>query len=348
MATETTAGARVYVVLVNFGDPADTLECLETVFRLDHSAFHVIVCDNGATDASVTAITDWAAGRRSAPVKGRIGHELTATPLAKPIPCEVLDADLMDRHTTAQAPADDASPELTVIRSARNRGFAGGNNLGLRYGLACGDAAWFWLLNNDTVVPPDSLRALVSHCATRPQIGQCGSTILYYDTPERLQAMGGGRYNPWLGRVTLTGFQKPFRSGAAASESLDFVHGASMLVSRNFVQTVGLMDERYFLYFEELDWNARSAGRFALGHAPSSIVFHKEGSSAGSASRRPAQRSRLADYHSLRSRMIFTARHRPWALPTVWLGLFLVLLNRIRRRQWDRLPMVLGLMAGRL
>src|SRR5690606_38340141 len=122
----------------------------------DYPAFHVIVCDNGATDASVTAITDWAAGQRSAPIKGPAGHELTAIPLEKPIPCTVLDADSIDLHPTPQTRADDAGPALTVIRSVRNRGFAGGNNLGLRYGLARGDAAWFWLLNNDTAVPPDS------------------------------------------------------------------------------------------------------------------------------------------------------------------------------------------------
>src|SRR3546814_1772882 len=110
-----------------------------------------------------------------------------------------------------------------------------------------------------------------------PDIGICGSTLVYYATPERVQALGGGRYAPWFGRFRLDGFEQRFVLGRPAAAGLDFVHGASMFVSRAFVETVGLLDERYFLYFEELDWTARAGRRFRLGHAPDSVVSHKEG-----------------------------------------------------------------------
>ena len=335
---------RAYIVLVNFGDPADTLECLETLFRLDYPDFRVVVCDNGATDASFDALKRWADGDRPVEPSGTIGRWLAPAPVPKPLPYRVVSAEAAADHTTTPEPP----PALVFIRSTENRGFAAGCNLGLRYALAQGDAAWFWLLNNDTAVPPHALDALISHCVGRPEIGICGSTLVYYDTPDRIQALGGGRYDPWLGRMHLLGFEQPYVHGLAATPAdLDFVHGASMLVSRAFVEAVGLMDERHFLYFEELDWTARAAGRFALGHAADSVVFHKEGRSAGSATRAPAERSRTADYHGLRSRLLYTRRHRPWALPTVWLGLIVALANRMRRRQWDRVPMILGLMAGR-
>jgi len=334
----------VYVVLVNYGHPADTLECLDTLFGMDYPDFRVIVCDNATTTASFGMLRDWADGEISAGPAGETGRRLMAGRTRRPIPYLAVTAEAIDDDAVEPGRA----PPLVLIRSAHNRGFAGGCNLGLRYALSRGDAAWFWLLNNDTAVTPDALTALVAHCAARPEIGLCGSTLRYYDTPDRLQALGGGRYDPWLGRMHLLGFQQPAVPGVGAGPGdLDFVHGASMLVSRAFVDAVGLMDERYFLFFEELDWTARAGGRFALGHAPGSIVFHKEGASAGSATRRPQARSRTADYHGLRSRLLYTRRHRPWALPTVWLGLLGALANRIRRRQWDRVPMILSLMAGR-
>lgn len=335
---------RAYVVIVNFGDPSDTLECLETLFRMDYPDFRVVVCDNAATATSFDALRAWADGARQAIAAGVTGRCLLPAPVQKPIPYEVLTAEaVIDGQLDPEAHAS-----LVFVRSPTNRGFAGGCNLGLRYAMADREAAWFWLLNNDTAVMPDALTALVAHSADRPEIGLCGSTLIYYDAPDRLQALGGGRYDPWLGRMHLLGFQqKPGPGMAAAPDDLDFVHGASMLVRRSFVETVGLMDEDYFLYFEELDWTARAAGRYALGHAPGSVVFHKEGASAGSTTREPARRSRTSDYHGLRSRLLYTRRHKPWALPTVWLGLWAVLANRIRRSQWDRVPMILSLMAGR-
>lgn len=339
---------RVCVVLVNYGDPADTLECLDSLFRMDYPDFRVVVCDNGSTEASRRAILDWAAGRREAPIAGETGRRLLPGRLARPIPCATVDAEAVDAGVVEYDAADPADAPMVLIRSDRNRGFAGGCNLGLRVGMARAETAWFWLLNNDTAVMPDALGALVARCAAEADIGLCGSTLRYYHAPDRIQALGGGRYDPWLGRTHLLGSDQPAQPGLAASPAdLDFVHGASMLASRAFVEAAGPLEESYFLYFEELDWVARAGGAFALGHAPDSIVFHKDGGTAGSATRDPARRSRIADYHGLRSRLIYTRRHRPWALPTVWLGLIGALGNRVRRRQWDRVPMILGLMAGR-
>src|SRR3546814_18462648 len=75
-----------------------------------------------------------------------------------------------------------------------------------------------------------------------PDIGICGSTLVYYATPERVQALGGGRYDPWFGRFRLDGFEQRFVLGRPAAAGLDFVPGASMFVSRAFVETVGLLE----------------------------------------------------------------------------------------------------------
>lgn len=335
---------RVSVIIVNYGPGWDTLECLESVLRLRHRNRQVVVCDNGPDGGATSLLRAWAAGGLNllAPAEARL-RRLVRPPVPKP----VRYALYRDAEVEAGAVRPDPSLPLVLIASAANRGFAGGSNLALRYAALAGGADYFWLLNNDTVVEPEALSALLETAEADPAIGLCGSTLLDYHRPHRVQARGGGRYDRWLGRTSLAGRGEAAETATpAAGPALDFVHGASMLVRRAFLDAVGPLEERYFLYFEELDWAARAGGRFRLGYAPGSIVYHKEGGAAGSAARAPALRSRLADRHGIRSRILFTRRFHPWALPTVYLGLLGAMLNRARRRQWDRLPMILRLMIG--
>ena len=95
-----------------------------------------------------------------------------------------------------------------------------------------------------------------------------------------------------------------------------YVVGASMLVSRQFVQTIGLMEESYFLYSEEIDWATRAKGSFLLAYAPASVVYHKEGGSTGAKSG-ARTRNPLVDYYGCRSRLVFTLRFVKLAVPTV-------------------------------
>lgn len=112
-----------------------------------------------------------------------------------------------------------------------------------------------------------------------------------------------------------------------------------MLVSRDFLREVGLLSEDYFLYFEELDWAVRAKGKFELAYAPQSIVYHKEGGSAGARSTE-AEKSWVADYHFIRNRIVFTRKFLPAMLPTVYFALFIALLRRARRGRWDRVRMI--------
>lgn len=238
-------------------------------------------------------------------------------------------------------------PDHTLLLSERNRGFAGGTNLGIRYAMRQG-ADYLWILNNDTVVEPESLDALLERMRESGRTGICGSRLVYLDQPDVLQALGGGTYNRWLGITRYIGEGAPARMKVDAGEierQLAYVSGASMLVSRRFIEEVGLMNEEYFLYYEELDWMERAEGRFELGFAPDSIVYHKEGASIKANTLQRNRKSKLADYYQLRNRIRFTRNYHPFMLPTVYLGLCAALLNRIYRLQWDRVPMILGLMA---
>ena len=237
-------------------------------------------------------------------------------------------------------------PELTLLQSGANLGFAGGNNVGLRYALERG-AEYVWLLNNDTLVEPDALTVLVDKMQRDPGLGLCGSTLLYEAARDTVQALGGARYNRWLGTVQHIG-EHQARSRThrrRRSKSSSTISSARRcLASRPFLERVGLLQDDYFLYFEELDWAARARGTFRLGYASRSIVYHKEGSSSGGTGRAKAAKSYTADLYALKNRVRFTRRFYPYALPTVYLGLGVALVNRVRRRQWNRVALVARIM----
>jgi GT2 family glycosyltransferase len=342
----TGAPNTVYVVLVNSNGWGDTTECLESVFRSRHPSFRVVVCDNGSTDGSMDRVRAWAEGRLDAPYdRGHRLASLVTPPVPKPVRYTVLS-----RGAAEQGGGDrgaDAAP-LVLIDTGANLGFAGGCNVGMRFALRQPDCRYVWLLNNDTVVDPGALGALVDRLAARPEAGQCGSRILFYHDPTLVQVLGGDRFNKWLAITRPEGLGRPATEPvdpAVVEARLSYIMGASLCVTRTFVEQVGLLDESYFAYFEELDWLARAGGRFALAYAHESIVYHKEGRGIGS-DRKGARRSLIADYFLARSRLRFTRRYAPAALPSVAVAVFLSALNRVRRRQLDRALMILRVLVS--
>jgi GT2 family glycosyltransferase len=333
-----------YVLLVNWNRWGDTTECLESVFRSRYDSYRVVVCDNGSTDGSLEKIRGWAAGCVEAPHDPQ--HPLAglvSPPVAKPISCAVLSRAEAERGGSPS----DASASLVLIDDGANLGFSGGCNVGLRYALRQPDCRYVWLLNNDTVVDPGALRALIARLEAKPGAGQCGSRLLFYHDPGLVQTLGGERYNKWLaGSRPVSLHSVSGHDLAAAVESrMSYVTGASLCATREFVEAAGLLDESYFAYFEELDWLARAGGRFALAYAHDSIVYHKEGRGIGS-HRAGVKRSLIADYFLARARLRYTRRYVPLALPTVMVAVLLTAVNRLRRRQPDRARMVLRVLLS--
>ena len=330
----------VYIVLVNYNGWRDTVECLESLFRCAYTDFRVLVCDNGSSDGSLEKIADWAEGKLGATTERGGEGGAQERPL------------LYARYRRDQAeaggdPAEKAS--LVLIDCGGNLGFAGGNNVGLRYALARDDFRYAWLLNNDTVVEPDALGHLVQRLAEAPQGGLCGSTLIHYHDRATVQALGGGWYCKWLGLAWHLGrFSRWPRAvdREKVERQMSYPVGASIMITRRFLAEVGLMCEDYFLYFEELDWVLRAERRFALLYAPQSVVYHKVGATVGTSSN-PARKSALCDYWNARNRLFFTRRWYPEAFPTVYLALCCTLLARVLLFRWDRVPQLVRLLVGR-
>jgi len=298
-------GEHVYIIVLNWNGWRDTIECLESLIRLDYPNYTIVVCDNASSDDSWDQIRRWVCGDVTASCTNRQLAHLISPPVAKPIPSI--------SHSSPDASLNSPTPRcpLVLIQTGSNLGFAGGNNVGLRYALSHTDCKYFWLLNNDTVVKADSLSRMVEQMSSDQHLGICGSTLLDYASPQTIQTLGGKRYSSWNGRVLTRKHTMQL-----SSQSIDYVQGASMLVRREFLETVGLMEEGYFLYFEEIDWAMRSRGRFRLGYAPLSIVYHKEGASIGTHTRRQ-QRSLLAEHYATRNRLLFTRKFYPALVPSV-------------------------------
>jgi GT2 family glycosyltransferase len=165
-------------------------------------------------------------------------------------------------------------PDLLLLKSGKNLGFAGGNNIGIRYALAHG-ADFIWLLNNDTKPAPGALTALVAKALTDHRIGAVASICYYADEPSRVQAWAGSRVNLNIGYVHLS--TEPHEDDWFHS-----LNGTSMLVSRNALEAVGLLDEDFFLYWEDTEFSLRLRKKgWRIAAAPDSMVLHKVNASTG-------------------------------------------------------------------
>jgi GT2 family glycosyltransferase len=179
--------------------------------------------------------------------------------------------------------------EFTLIESQQNLGYSGGCNLGIRAARALLEPpAYIWLLNNDTTVEGDSLIALLME-SWRTGGGLAGSLLLY---PDGSYQQVGTRFNRWTGRAR--GYREnDVRDGMP----VEMLTGASMLIPMKVVARVGLLNERFFLYFEDGEYSLRCANAgFPLTVSLNSRVYHHEGASTGKSS--PAtqyyyQRNRL-------------------------------------------------------
>jgi GT2 family glycosyltransferase len=328
MSAETllTRPAAVAVILVNWNGWRDAVECIGSLLEQTHASLHVFLVDNDSRDQSVESISAWCATPTTeAHWRAHDGVARITDRSTSAIAVRVVD------HTGKVLPPPPQGCRVTLIRSGGNLGFAGGCNVGMR---AAGVERYdfFWLLNCDTVVHRDALAALVRRAQASERIGLVGSTVRYYDRPHIIEALGGAR----LRSATLTtrqiGQGQPLdatpRGQAEVEREMVYVAGASMLVSNTFVREVGLMQEDYFLYFEELDWAMRGRDKFAWGYAPDSHVFHKSG--ASSSKIMPAFTANL--YY--RNRIRFAARFFPKQLPAVKRGLAVEFLRHAARRRW--------------
>jgi GT2 family glycosyltransferase len=246
--------SKISIIILNWNGLNDTLECLDSVKKIDYPNFNVIVVDNGSTDNSVEVI------------KKRF-------------------------------------PDVALIATGRNLGFAEGNNVGVTYAMSKG-ADYILLLNNDTIVDAQLLSSLVEAAEQNPDAGIFGAKIYYYSEPDKIWYAGAR----WI-KKTLN-FEHigwgEIDDGKCYDEivEIDYACGCALFARVEMIKKIGLMEPRFFLTHEESDWcyQAIRAGHKTL-FVPKAKVWHKISVSFG------GSESPLFAYFMSRNRLLWAKRN---------------------------------------
>jgi GT2 family glycosyltransferase len=292
--------AKVIIIIIGFRRSEDVVLCLEKLRRMPGPDFDVHICENGG-DASYAMLVKDLSAVKSGQLSG-------LTPVNS----------ILETRVT---PLDD-SRKVFVHRASGNLGYAGGINAVLDVTANSADWKAVWVLNPDTEPAPDALLALQNR-AEEGGYGMVGSRIVLKHSD--LIQMYGGRWRQWIAKGKNIGLGEPSSLQPDVDlieRQMDYICGASMYVTRAFVESVGRMEEGYFLYAEEVDWCFRR-GDFKLGYAHDSIVYHAHGATIGSHHDRRS-RSSFSVFLDERSRLLITRRFFPWRLPIVAMTTFAV------------------------
>ncbi len=234
--------AKVAVVVLNYRNAQDTIECLESILNSSYNDFIVYVVDNASPDNSMHTMQQWAQSKQIAFLS-----------------CQESEKD----HTR-----DLSKYALVFIQTQDNGGYAAGNNVGIKFALNDAVFQYIWILNNDTVVPKDTLQNVLDF-ATKTASDLTGIPLFEQST-QRLQAYCG-HIDKYTGKSSYVTDKRQI------GDPLNYIHGASMFIKTDTFSKIGLLPEEYFLYYEEVDFcfNARKHG-LKIGIAEKSKVYHKE------------------------------------------------------------------------
>lgn len=241
----------VFIVVVNYNCASETIACMQSLKKISYPNFKIVIIDNASSDGSFEEVQ-------------------------KHLNSQAIEGAVLDNSH------NDVMVDLgkTILMQAReNGGYGAGNNIGIRYALKSG-ADYVLVLNNDTVVSPDFLEPLVCACEEDRSIGIASSKIYFYDRPDVLW-FNGGKFHSLTAKVEHVGFGKK-DAGQVSFSNNTFISGCCLFVPRKTFEEVGLINEEYFMYVEDLEFSQRvlSAGR-TLKIIEQSHVWHKVGASTG-------------------------------------------------------------------
>ena len=188
---------------------------------------------------------------------------------------------------------------VKVIRSEKNLGFAGGNNLGMK----AAKGKYLYLINNDTIFKDFNPQILIQRLESTPKIGMVCPKIRFAWDDSPIQFAGYTPLSPITIRNRAIGFGEKDNGQYNTPHQTPDAHGAAMMLKREVIDKVGLMPECYFLYYEELDWSMMiNRTGYEIWYDPASTIYHKESQSTG-------QNSPLRTYYITRNRLLLVKRN---------------------------------------
>lgn len=294
--------SSVYVVILNWNSTQDTIHCIKSVLSLNKiKDVTIVVCDNDSKKESYEEIKNFVLDQTN-------------------ISNLIISENEIPNYKNSNY-------KIVLIKNEKNYGYAGGNNRGVRFALNQETMQYVWILNNDTEVAPNSLDYLIDKFESNKKYGVVGSKLVEFENRTKVQGIGGV-INPKFCTTKEIGNELAIDENIDElnyEKKVDYVIGASMMFNRLCLQQVGLMCEDYFLYYEEIDiCNRIRQKNLEVGIASKSIVYHKHGASTGKG------KSDIADYYSVRNRLLIIERFYPENLFTTRLSIIVVILNRVR------------------
>lgn len=263
---------HISIILIHYNAEEETTDCLKSLVNLkaDGFKYSVIVVDNGSK-----------------------------------VPYEI--------------PAVFAKQPFELVRSESNLGYTGGNNLAITHAFDEYHSDYVLLLNNDTTVDREFAQELWRAAQTQPQHGLIASKIYFspgreyhgnsYTAKDRGNVLwyAGGSID-WQNLIAFhRGVDELDRGHFDTQQESDFATGCSVLIKREVLEKIGLLEEKYFLYLEDVDLSVRAAqAGYGIGFCPTSKVWHKNAGSSGGAG------SPLHQYYQTRNRLLFAMRYGSW------------------------------------
>jgi GT2 family glycosyltransferase len=294
---------KVSVIILNWNNWKDTIECLESLFQIRYPNYEIVVVDNGSSDNSIDKIKEYAKG--NIVVKSKF---VDFDQKNKPIKWREIERNVVEADRGTKQNGLACSPpncKLTIIKNEKNYGFAEGNNIGMKFALKTLNPDYVLLLNNDTVIANKNfLERILETAESNRKIGIIGPKIVYYSDTEKVWAAGGA-INFFTGSIRNTG-QGKLSKYFTGIKKVDYVSGCCMLIKREVLEKIGFLNSIYFFYFEDTDFCMRAHNRhYNLIINCDILLIHKSGASM-------VYSNNLNHYFSTRNILFFVTKYANW------------------------------------
>jgi len=265
----------VAIIILNWNGWSDTVECLESVYQINYPNYHVVVVDNNSSNNSIQKIKEYADGNLE--VKSKFFKYNSNN---KPIKKSIYINDEFKSNINLKY-----NKQLFILKNEINYGFAEGNNKGIKFVLNNLHSDYILLLNNDTVVDENFLTSLVFEAEKYEKVGLVGPKMYYYNNPDIIWSIGG-EIDWKFARGLHKGNNKLDKGQYEKKKKFDYINGTAVLIKREVIDKIGLLDKEFFLYFEEADLALRASQvGYISQYIPHAKIWHKVSKSGGGISK---------------------------------------------------------------
>lgn len=265
---------NVTIIILNWNGSEDTAECLESLYQINYLNYQVILVDNASSDDSIQRIKEYCEGKLH--VKSEF---FEYTPENKPIIFyDFCENEFESFSETVNTDKLASQNNIIILKNNSNYGFAGGNNVGIKFALKNFESDYILLLNNDTVVDRNFLAEMVKIGQKNKKIGFLGPKIYYYENEGRKDVISfaGGFLNQYTGIPKVLGYQEIDNCQYNRVNKVDYVEGSCILINKEVLEEIGFLDTSYFAYWEEADLCKRGLEEgYESVYVPKSKIWHK-------------------------------------------------------------------------